>query len=561
MRFGQAISSLLTQYGVEHIFGIPGVHTLELFRDIDASGLNVTIPRHEQGAGFMADAYTRVSGKPAVCYLITGPGVLNALTPIAQAWHDSIPMLIIGSTVTRPELGAHRGTLHDTPDLAGVLRPFTLISETVTTVERVPELIEEAFTRWQHERPRPVYIGIPRDLLEEEVGELRRANAPAHAAASAPPAATAPNQADQISDALSRLSAAKRPVIIAGGGARYDGEAVRELAERYSAPVILTGNSKGLLPEAHPLNVGISLPFPRTQELVEDADLVVGLGTELSDFDVLFTGSAEPRMADIVRVDIDPTVTHPDQTRPALQMRVAEFARLALQRDPAPELANEATRSSGEARATVAKAGLAEARAADPHTPWIDAIERALPADVILTADSAQVAYQSHHYLGLDTPGRWLAPYGYGTLGPALPMAVGAAIGAPGRPIIALAGDGSSLFTLPELATARDLGANNDANITYVIWDNGGYREIEVSFARTDIAPAGVRTTAQDLGMIAKGFGARVVRPTTPDELEAALRIEAGQPGLSVVVVQAPTEHRVEADSLKPTIATSGATA
>lgn len=537
MRLGQAISSLLTEYGVSHIFGIPGVHTLELFRDIDHSGLKVTIPRHEQGAAFMADAYTRVSGTPGVCYLITGPGVLNALTPIAQAWHDSIPMLIIGSTVTREQLGAHRGTLHDTPDLAEVLRPFTLVSETVTTAERVAELIDEAFTRWQYERPRPVYIGIPRDLLEEEVGELHR---PAPAAAPDP----APGFDAQLAAELTRLAAAASPIIIAGGGARHDGPAVRALAERLAAPVLLTGNAKGLLPEDHPLNVGISMPFPRTQELVAAADLVIGLGTELSDFEVLFTGTDEPRMAAILRVDIDPAVTHPDQQHPTLPMRVAAFVEAALAALPEPSAAASAT---GVERAAVARDGLALERAADPHTPWIDAISAALPDDVILTADSAQVAYQSHHYLPLDTPGRWLAPYGYGTLGPALPMAIGAAIAAPGTPVVALAGDGSALFTLPELATARDLSAN----VTFVIWDNGGYREIEVSFDRTDIRPAGVRTTAHDLAAIAAGFGAEVATPGAPAELTAALSAAIAYPGLSVIVVRAPAEHRVEADSLQ----------
>lgn len=542
MRLGQAISALLTEYGVSQIFGIPGVHTLELFRDIDQSGLSVTIPRHEQGAGFMADAYTRVTGTPGVCYLITGPGVLNALTPIAQAWHDSIPMLIIGSTVTRAQLGAHRGTLHDTPDLAPVLRPFTLFSETVTDAARVSELIDEAFRRWETERPRPVYIGIPRDLLEEEVGALHR---PAAASAAT---LSDPTPEFDLAAAREVLAQASRPVVIAGGGARHDGQAVRELAERLAAPVVITGNAKGLLPEAHPLNVGISMPFPLTQELVSDADLVVALGTELSDFEVLFTGSEEPRLADVLRVDIDPDVTHPDQTRPTLPLRVGEFAS-AMLAELTP--ADPAQARAGAGRAAAARAGFAEERARDPHTPWIEAIARALPENAILTADSAQVAYQAHHFLPLDTPGRWLAPYGYGTLGPALPMAIGAAVAAPDRPVVALAGDGSSLFTLPELATARDLGAN----VTMVIWDNGGYREIEVSFDRAEIQPAGVRTTAHDLGVIAEGFGAHVARPTSEAELEAELRAATAHAGLSVIVVRAPAAHRVEADSLNPEVA------
>ncbi len=537
MRLGQAISSLLTDYGVTHVFGIPGVHTLELFRNIDESGLHVTVPRHEQGAAFMADAFTRVTGTPGVCYLITGPGVLNALTPIAQAWHDSIPMLVIGSTVTRAELGAHRGTLHDTPDLASVLRPFTLISETATTVERVTEIIDEAFERWQSERPRPVYIGIPRDLLEQEVGELAR---PTPRRAPAPAPATA---SPELHAAVARIAQATRPVIIAGGGARHDGAAIHALAERLGAPVVLTGNAKGLLPEDHPLTAGVSMPFPRTLEMVSDADLIVALGTELSDFEVLFTGAAEPTMADIVRVDIDPHVTHPQQSRATVHARVADFVTAALRELPAPAPAASA---AGYARAAAARAGLAEARSTDPHTPWIDAIGAALGEDTIVTADSAQVAYQAHHFLELNTPGRWLAPYGYGTLGPALPMAIGAAIASPDTPVIALAGDGSALFTIQELATAADLGAN----LTFVIWDNGGYREIEVSFERAAIEPAGVRTSAHDLGQIATGFGAALMRPTTPAELTAALRSASAGPGLTAIVVQAPAEHRVEADSL-----------
>ena len=554
MRLGQAISVLLTEYGVEQIFGIPGVHTLELFREIDASGLSVTVPRHEQGAGYMADAYARVTGKPGVLYLITGPGVLNAITPIAQAWHDSIPMLVIGSTVTQDQLGAHRGTLHDTPDLAPVLAPFTLLSETVTEAARVPEIIDEAFRRWRTERPRPVYIGIPRDLLELEVGALHRPE-PGRPAETAigenllGPSAEAElaNSAQEagIRAALTALSRAERPVIVAGGGARHDGPLVAELAVRLAAPVALTGNSKGLLREDNPLNVGVSQPFACTRELIENSDLVLALGTELSDFEVLFTGASEPRMADILRVDLDPDATHPNQLRPTIRQRVADFARVALAELPAASAAQAAL---GIERAAAARAGLVEARAADPHAPWIDAVERALPADAILAADSAQLAYQSHHYLRLESPGRWLAPYGFGTLGPALPMAIGAAIAAPTAPAIALAGDGSALFTLPELATAQDLGAN----ITFVIWDNGGYREIEVSFERTDIAPAGVRTTAHDLGAIAAGFGARVARPETPAKLEAALRAAVARKGLDVLVVQAPAEHRVESDTLTP---------
>ncbi|MCB1273386.1 MAG: 5-guanidino-2-oxopentanoate decarboxylase [Leucobacter sp.] len=532
MKLGAAISALLRQYGVEHVFGIPGVHTLELFRDIETSGVEMVVPRHEQGAGYMADAYSRVTGRPGVCYLITGPGVTNAMTPIAQAWHDSTPLLVIASTVERAQFDAHRGTLHDTPDLAEVLRPFTLISENATSAEHAVRVIDEAFARWRTERPRPVYLGIPLDLLAEEVGELTR---PALAAAPSAASAAAPTLP---AAAASLLSAAERPVIIAGGGARHDGPAVAELAERLTAPVILTGNAKGLLAADHPLFAGVSGFFPSAHRLLESADLVIALGTEIADSEGFVAPPVGPRLPRILRVDIDPAATHPQQPNPPIVMRVAEFAAAALAQ--LPEQSGESI-EAGHAHAAEVRTELAEALAESPYGPWITAIEHAIPADTVLAADSAQVAYQSHALLRLDTPGRWLAPYGFGTLGPALPMAIGAAVGAPGRPVVALSGDGGSLFTLTELATLADL----DAAVVVVIWDNGGYGEIEKSFEREGIRPAGVRASARDLAAIARGFGIHAVDVTEPAGLETELRAAIERRGPAVIVVAAPEGLRV----------------
>lgn len=534
MRFGQAITDLLTQYDVDTIFGIPGVHTLELFRDIDETGISTIIPRHEQGAGFMADGYARVTGKPGVCYLITGPGVLNALTPIAQAWHDSIPMLIIASTVRSDQLTAHRGTLHDTPDIAETLRDYTLISENVTTPERFVEIIDEAFTRWGTERPRPVYIGVPLDVLEQEVGPLTR---PAQVAQPA----TSPSSV-AVHQAVTQIMNARTPLIIAGGGAQKDGVLVSKFAELIDAPVITTGNAKGILPTAHPLHAGVSLPFLPSQQLVEEADVVVALGTELSDFEYLFTGSAEPSFQHIVRIDIDGSVTHPDQDEPTIPMRVAEFLNIATNGLEAG--AKVASRSaSGRDRTARARAGLASARATDPYTPWLDAISNVLPPETIVALDSAQVAYQSHHFLDVETPGRWLAPYGYGTLGPALPMAVGAAVAEKDAPVLALAGDGGVLFTIAELATARDLGRQ----LTLVIWNNSGYKEIEVSFDRVGITPAGVATSSHDIGIIATGFGATTHSVRSPAELSSVLASSFNDDRLSVIIIDAPDHLQINA--------------
>ena len=164
------------------------------------------------------------------------------------------------------------------------------------------------------------------------------------------------------------------------------------------------------------------------------------------------------------------------------------------------------------------------------HLPWLDAIDAALPADRIVALDSTQPAYTAHHYLPAARPRSWLAPYGLGTLGPALPMAVGAKLAAPDRPVLVLAGDGGLLFTLSELATAVDLGHS----LPVVVWDNRGYGEIRDSFDRAGAPRVGTETTAHDLLAIAAGFGCATAAPGTPDELAAAIgtALGAGRPTL-----------------------------
>ena len=163
---GEALMHLLEDYGVTTVFGIPGEHTLELYRGIEGSKVRHVTPRNEQGAGFMADGYARASGCPGVCTIISGPGVTNAATPIAQAYADSIPMLIISSANDSPSLGKGWGRLHETTDLCAITAPITAFSAMVHDPSEVPELIAQAFTVFGSRRPRPVHIAIPIDVME-----------------------------------------------------------------------------------------------------------------------------------------------------------------------------------------------------------------------------------------------------------------------------------------------------------------------------------------------------------------------------------------------------------
>lgn len=154
------------------------------------------------------------------------------------------------------------------------------------------------------------------------------------------------------------------------------------------------------------------------------------------------------------------------------------------------------------------------------HLPFLDAIDAALPEDRIVTLDSTQLGYSAHVYMPAHRPRSWLGPYGFGTLGPALPLAVGAKIAAPDRSVLAIVGDGGILFTIGELATAADLGAP----LPIVVWDNKGYGEIRDSFDRAGAPRIGVDTTAHDLLAIARGFGCLAVEATTPERLQAEVQ-------------------------------------
>ena len=171
LRVGEAIIDLLArEYGVDVVFGIPGVHNIELYRGLHRSGVRAVSPRHEQGAGFMADGWSIITGRPGVCVLISGPGVTNALTPIAQAYHDSRPMLVLASTTPTDALGKSFGPLHDLPDQAKIAESVCAFSETVTDPSQLPALIERAFNVFTSSRPRPVHIAIPMDVLAPKHG-------------------------------------------------------------------------------------------------------------------------------------------------------------------------------------------------------------------------------------------------------------------------------------------------------------------------------------------------------------------------------------------------------
>ncbi|GAA1995722.1 5-guanidino-2-oxopentanoate decarboxylase [Nakamurella flavida] len=527
MKFGGAILDLLHRtYDVDTVFGIPGVHTIELYRGVHDAALTSVVPRHEQGAGFMADGYARVTGRPGVCLLVSGPGMLNALTPIAQAWHDSVPMLVVAATTATADLKRGRGPLHDVGDQAAIAEQVTGISRTITDPDEFAQAMADAATLWATGRPRPVHLAVPVDLLSADTGPITPI---AHE--------TTPPAADPalVARAAGLLDGAVRPLILAGGGAGRAAAQLRALAERLDAPVITTGNAKGLLPEDHPLSIGTLLPFAPVLDLLADADVVLAVGTEFSEIDRLYTGAPLRIPGALIRVDIDPGQL--DEPVPAT---IGLAADAATTLDALTQTVSTSPGRLGAERTATARAVTFTAQT-QGHRPWLDAVRSSLTPDSLVVLDSTQLAYSALHVVPATSPGSWLAPYGLGTLGPALPMGIGARVGRPGAPVLAVAGDGGVLFTLPELATAVDVTASTGTGLTLLVWDNRGYAEIRDSFDRAGAPRVGTETSAHDLVAIAAGFGAHAERVDDPAALATALSAAAERPGVSVVVATDPT--------------------
>ena len=522
MSFGSEAVHLLQQYGVDTVFGIPGVHTIEYYRGVAETGVKSVVPRHEQGAGFMADGYARISGRPGVCILVSGPGVLNAATPIAQAWHDSIPMLVIAASTESSLRGRNRGPLHDVPDQAAFFEQLCDRSVTVTDPEQFEEVIAETFLNWNMNRNRPVHISIPTDLLTLDIGSMQ--------ARQLSVLQKRPTK-DDLAKLEKLLADSKSPLIIAGGGAIHASNLLKEFAELIQAPVISTGNAKGILPHDHPLNAGVILPFEGARNLIEKSDLVFALGTEFSDVDIIYTGIRLPAPKRMVRVDVDRTqLNSPYDAHLGIESDIGSFLQDSLESLRALGFAGGNPNVFEEVKA--ARHDIQWTDQSKSHFGWIDAISSALPENAIVSLDSTQLAYTAHHYQPWSTPSRWLAPYGLGTLGPALPMGLGAKVASPADPVLIIAGDGGFLFTLSELATARDIGGS----ITTIIWDNAGYGEIRDSFDRAHAPRIGVDVSSYDLVTIAQGFGLEASRVGSPEQLHENLakNLKSLQPSLIV---------------------------
>jgi len=517
---GRYIVESLAANGIDTVFGIPGVHNLELYRGLAASDLRHVLVRHEQGAGFAADGYARLTGRAAAAFTISGPGLTNILTAAAQAYSDSIPMLVVATTPVRASLGKQWGVLHELPDQAALAAGVFGVARSATNAEDVRDHLRVCLASLRTGRPRPAYLEIPLDVLSETTDLVAERFAHPTPPPPAPPVS--------VAAAAAWLAEAARPVIVAGGGARESGAELRALVERLGCPLVTTAAGKGLLPHEHPANLGTSLHHAGVQKLVADADVVLAVGTELGETDFYYALKLELR-GRLIRIDIDPhkLCDHYAAELPIWADAKASLEALLEALPPQPRPASPASGRVVELRAEIDGALDAKSRG------WqsaLQAIRAALPSEAAVFTDMTQIAYFGNYAFPVDAPRRWFHPSGYGTLGYALPAAIGAKIADPARAIAALAGDFGLQFTLCEIMTAVEA----NLSLPIIVWNNSALGQIRDDMIGAGIPPTDVIARNPDFVALALACGAGAVRTSNASQLTEAVRgaLQASGPTL-----------------------------
>ncbi|MGW4874307.1 thiamine pyrophosphate-binding protein [Streptomyces chartreusis] len=522
---GDLVVETLAALGTTTVFGLPGQHALGMFDALRRSDLRYIGLRVENNAGFAADAYGRLTGEAAPLLLSTGPGALTSLAALQEAAAASAPVLAISSQVPTAGLGGGRhGYLHELPDQAASFRGVVKSVHTVRTQSQIPSAIEAAWKSALTAPHGPVWVEIPQDVL------LAETSIPVVTGGDAFPEELPPRP-ELTAVAADLLSKAVRPAIIAGGGVvRADASGkLRQLAELLQAPVVTTPGGKGAFPWNHPLSLQSWIEDRHTTDFLEDADVLLVVGSGLGELSSNYH-TFKP-CGRVVQIEAD--LGKLESNHPALGIHAD--ARLALQ--ALLETVSERTDPTAPERVATVLAKVAERIDAQELTlerQVLASVRRALPADSPSFWDMTILAYWAWSAFDAKGPNHLHSAQGAGGLGYGFPAALGGAVADPTRPVLAVSGDGGALYSIAELATARQY----DLNVTWLIVDDGGYGILREYMNDAFGEATATELTRPDYVALAESFGVPGVR-TTPETLEADLTKALSEPGPSVVVLPA----------------------
>jgi acetolactate synthase-1/2/3 large subunit len=526
---GAALVETLLRFGVDTVFGIPGVQTYEVFDALARAGdrVRVVAPRHEQAAGYMAFGYAKGTGRVGTFSVVPGPGILNASAAALTANSATAPLVGITGDIPSTFLGKGRGHLHELPDQAGTLQTFLKWSRRVDSVAAAPAAMEEALRYALSGRQGVAIVSMPWDVmsLDEDVADI------------APPAleelVAAPGADPEAIETAARLIAgAEAPMIVVGGGALHAAAEVLELAELLDAPVASHRGGRGIVSEAHDLG----MPGYPASKLWPQTDVLIGIGTRLELpymrwGDMLALKPRPPRPA-LVRIDVDPA----EMERLSPDAGIVADARLGTAA-LVEALRAAGAQSSGRRGAAVAAKREAEdeyERALQPQTGFLRAIREVLPEDGIFVEEVSQLGFASWNAFPVYAPRTYISAGLQGTLGFGFPTALGAKVGMPDRAVVSVTGDGGLMFGLQELATAAEYGIG----VVTIVVSNGGYENVRRDQATRfsgRVFKSGF--PVPDLVRVAEAFGVPGSRAGTPAELRSALERALARGGPALIEI------------------------
>ncbi|MFD7200024.1 thiamine pyrophosphate-binding protein [Streptomyces sp. NPDC059893] len=518
---GDLVVETLHGLGASTVFGLPGQHALGMFDALRRSDLRYVGLRVENNAGFAADAYGRVTGEVAPLLLSTGPGALMSLAALQEAAAASAPVLAIGSQIPVAGLGGGRhGYLHELRDQQASFRDVVKSVHTVRTQSQIPSAIADAWESALTVPHGPVWVEIPQDVL------LAQTALPVVTAMDATPRDLVPRP-ELTAVAADLLSRAERPVIIAGGGVvRSDASGkLVALAEKVNAPVVCTFGGKGAFPWEHPLSLQSWMEDRHTTDLLEDADVLLVVGSGLGELSSNYHTFA-PR-GRVIQIEADAGKL--ESNHPALGIhadaRLALSALLETVTDrPDPSVPERVATLLAAVRERLDGQDLSFER------EILGSVRAALPASSPSFWDMTILAY----WAWSAWPGALHSAQGAGGLGYGFPAALGAAAADPSKPVLAVSGDGGAMYSIAELATAKQY----NLPVTWLIVDDGGYGILREYMTGAFGEATATELSRPDFVALAESFGVPGVR-TSPETLQDDLAKALAEPGPSVVVLPA----------------------
>jgi acetolactate synthase I/II/III large subunit len=560
---GQALIKALEMEGVETIFGLPGGAILPVYDPIIDSPIRHILVRHEQGAGHMAEGFAHATGKPGVCMVTSGPAATNVVTPLCDAYMDSVPMVCITGQVPFSAIGTDAFQECDT---VGITRSVTKHNELITEAQDIPLMVRQAFHLATTGRPGPVLLDVPKDIVDPKNPRSQLEwywPSDEEVAASLPGyKPTTKGHPKMIRQAAELILQARRPVIYAGGGilkARA-AEALRELVELCEIHVVTTLMARGAFPDDHPLCLGMPGMHGNYTAVtsMQRSDLLIALGSR---FDDRVTGKVDGFAPDakVIHVDVDPAelgkVRRPDvpivgDCRLVIEELIAAVRDLTATGVAFPDRAEWRQQVSGwQERFPLTYEQSEPGEALKPQFV-LERLRDNTPEDTIVASGVGQHQMWTSQYWRFNHPYTWVNSGGLGTMGFSVPAAIGAKVGRPDRMVWAVDGDGCFQMTAQELVTA----ASERIPVKVAILNNaylGMVRQWQEMFYDERYSEVYLSPDLPDYKLWAEAMGCVGMRVESPEEVDAAIQ-KANEIDDRPVVIDFRTDSREKVYPMVP---------